>query len=141
MLDISKAYTKHTIQARFRNLEEIKIMDSARMWKDETTKLRMELTHLKVLYMSACVNRDELRLRGLDRASRYPPDIRLNQYIQSTLAFSTPRPHNRPRAALRGPPTDPPFAGGGRTCLPAGRAVFYVPSEGGPRNISRADKT
>ena len=29
-------------------------MDSARMWKDETTKLRMELPHLKVLYMSAC---------------------------------------------------------------------------------------
>ena len=56
MLDISKAYTKHTIQARFRNLEEIKIMDSARMWKDETTKLRMELPHLKVLYMSACVD-------------------------------------------------------------------------------------
>lgn len=58
MQDIPKLYTQHTTQARFHNLEEIKIMDGARMWKDEEIKLRMELPHLKVLDMSACVDSD-----------------------------------------------------------------------------------
>lgn len=57
MLDIPKTYTKHTIQAHSRNIEEIMIVDGPRIWEDERMKLKIELPHLKVLYMSACVDK------------------------------------------------------------------------------------